>query len=475
MDDTWLTHVLADNPAVRVLAARHASLILGFLHAAFKTKQIIVVSHQDLVLQLASSLEARGHDESVDGDVVDRAAQLIDAWCGEQSRYLRKYTDDDGVVQHELTPAMELALRWLDDLQPREFVGTESRFQDLLRRIADLAEKSSGDPGKRIADLEQRRAEIDAEIEAIRTTGQARTFSSVQIRERLQEISRDARALLGDFRQVEENFRDLVREIHREQSEGQTDRGGILGHTLDMVEALHKAPQGQSFDAFWRFLVADSGRDEIDALVDQVYRVAGEHSVEGPDALLRRLKHHLHQAGRKVVDSNRILAEKLSRVLAERVVREQRRTRELIADIKRLALAAVDAPPREEAFLAVQGSASLGTVMARPLSLPQKETVFVRADEAEQEMSTAAFGALFSQLAVDERRLRGQIQEMLQGRSQVSLPEVLERFPAREGLAEIVTYVALASIVSDSGRDEVTFERDDGIVRLRIPRVIYAL
>ena len=474
LDDYWLRHILDDSPAVKALAARNASLILGFLHAAFKEKQIIAISNQDLVLQLAAFLEARGHDEETEGDVVDRAAQLVDSWCNEQNRYLRKYTDDRGVAQHELTPAMETALRWLDDLQPREFVGTESKFQDLLRRIADLAEKSSGDPERRIADLEERKAQIEAEIAGIRSTGRVQSFTPVQIRERLQEISSDARGLLADFRQVEQNFRDVVREIHREQSEGRSDRGGILGFTLDMVETLHGAPQGQSFDAFWRFLVADSGRDEIDGLVDQVYRVLGERNLEGPDPLLRRLKHHLHQAGRKVVESNRILAEKLNRILAERVIREQRKTRELIAEIKRLALLTVDNPPQDEAFLAIEGDARIGAAMARRLSLPQRETLFGAAEQAAGEISAADMAALFQQLSVDDRRLRAQIRALLESHSQVSLPEVLERYPVREGLAEIVTYLSLASVVSDGSSDEVSYEREGREVRVTVPRAVYS-
>lgn len=480
MDYAFLKSSLENDPAIRVLRSGQAPLILSFLYAAFKENHLITVSHQDLVLRLAGFLERLGQDTEADGEVLERASQLIDGWCGEQNRWLRKYLDDRGTSLHELTPALERAFRWLEDLRPREFVGTESRFQDILRRLRELVEGSGMDPEKRIAELQERRAEIGREIRRIRATGRVESFTPVQVRERFEEISRSARDLLADFRQVEQNFKDLVREIFREQSGSEADRGSLLGFTLDMVDELHASPQGQSFEAFWQFLAADSGRDEINRLVEEVFRLLAQNGVASPDVFLRKLKFYLHQAGRKVVETNRLLAEKINRILAQQVARERRKTRELIGEIRRLALLSVDRPPEADDFLQVEGAAELAMIMDRPLSSAQRETVFGLPEAAGGLPAGADLAELFAQFTVDERLLKERVQGLLAmaEHGQVSLREVVERHPVEQGLAEIVAYLSLASTmerahISDTDTDTLRYRREGREVGIEVPRVIY--
>ncbi len=411
MDYDFLKSSLESDPSIRVLRAINAPLVLSFLHAAFKENHLITVTHQDLVLRLAGFLERQGKGAEAEGDTLEQADRLIDSWCGEQNRWLRKYLDDHGVTQHELTPALERVFRWLEDLRPREFVGTESRFQDILRRLNELAQGGGEDPEKRIRELQERRAGIGREIRRIRATGRVESFTAVQVRERFEEISRSARDLLADFRQVEQNFKELVREIFREQSSLETDRGSLLGFTLDMVDRLHSSPQGQSFESFWQFLVADSGRDEINRLVEEVFRLLAEKELASPDPFLRKLKFYLHQAGKKVIETNHLLAEKINRLLAQQVARERHKTRQLIGEIRGLALRHVDRPPETEDFLRVEGAVELAMVMDRPLSAAQRETVFALPGTAELLPAGVDLAALFAQFAVDERELSERVHD----------------------------------------------------------------
>jgi hypothetical protein len=480
MDYPFLKTSLETDPAVRLLRSAQAPLVLSFLYAAFKENHLITVSHQDLVVRLAGFLERWGLSGEEDGPVLERADRLIDSWCGEQNRWLRKYMDDRGTAQHELTPALERAFRWMEDLRPREFVGTESRFQDILRRLRELVEGSGEDPEKRVAELKEKRAEIGREIQRIRRTGRVESYTAVQVRERFEEISRSARDLLADFRQVEQNFKELVREILREGSGSEADRGSVLGFTLDMVDELHSSPQGQSFDSFWQFLVADSGRDEINRLVDELFRLLAEKGMAAQDLFLRKLKFYLHQAGRKVVETNHLLAEKINRILAQSTVRERRRVRELIGEIRRLALRHVDRPPEEEDFLRVETEPELSMVMDRPLTTVQRETVFELPEEAGERLEEADLTLLFDRFFVDPRLLRTRVEAMLAGagHGQVTLREVVERHPVEKGLAEIVAYLSLAStmeraMISENDTDPLLYRRNGKEVRVEMPRVIW--
>jgi hypothetical protein len=78
----------------------------------------------------------------------------------------------------------------------------------------------------------------DAEIARIRGSG---------VRERFLQITDAARALLYNFRAVEQNFRDLDRAV-RERIEG--GKGALLDEVLGDRDAISDSDQGKSFRAF---------------------------------------------------------------------------------------------------------------------------------------------------------------------------------------------------------------------------------
>ncbi len=480
MDFYSIKTLMEDNPALKVLRASSAALILGFLHAAFKERHCITVSNAELVPALAAYLVDTGYDEAREGDALERAGRLIETWCGDENRYLRKYLDDRGAAIHELTSPMERVLRWIEDLEPREFVGTESRFQDILRRLRELVEESTEDPEQRVAELRRKKKEIEAEIARIVKTGTAETLSTVQIRERFEELGRSSRDLLSDFKEVEQVFRGIVLALYREQSESDADRGTLLAYALDTVDALHSSPQGQSFDSFWRFLVADSGRDEIDGLVNRLFDLMDARGLSTRDTLLKYLKRYLHQAGKKVLDTNHLLAERLNRILSQQIMRERRKTRELIHEIKRLVLCRLESPPASERFLTIETNPSVSMVMERPLSLFQIETDFSIPERADPSIDQADASVLFNQFSLDVELIERRIRASLEGRDRISLHELVERYPPEKGLAEILAYFAIAS-KWDTARidgervDRFSFLTSGGEeVSVRLPTVLFA-
>ena len=69
---------------------------------------------------------------------------------------------------YDLTPAAEKAVDWLVSLGQRHFVGTESRLMAVFDLLRQLAEGTEVDPAARIAELEKRKAQIEADIQRIR-------------------------------------------------------------------------------------------------------------------------------------------------------------------------------------------------------------------------------------------------------------------------------------------------------------------
>ena len=122
----------------------------------------------------------------------------------------------------------------------------------LLRQLADETEL---DPEVRIAELEKRRAAIDAEIQRVRD-GQVDLLDSTAVKDRFLQVESTARGLLADFREVEQNFRDLDRGVRERIAAWEGGKGALLDDIFGQRDAINESDQGRSFRAFWDFLLS---------------------------------------------------------------------------------------------------------------------------------------------------------------------------------------------------------------------------
>ena len=88
-------------------------------------------------------------------------------------------------------------------------------------------------------------------------------------------------------------------------------------------------------------------------------------------------------------------------------------------------------------------------------------------DEGDAEIDTAV---LYAQVVVDRAELLRNIRLELQMCSQVTLGEVVERHPLRNGLAELVAYLQLAgekfrTTVDEKSEEEVQWQSEMGATR----------
>src|SRR5690606_24712511 len=123
--------------------------------------------------------------------------------------WLSRFLESQSVEpQYQLTRYAEEALRFVDAILSRgtNLVGTESRLRMIMETLDDIVRGASDDPQRRLDDLRQRRAEIDAEIEAIQAGRSVKVYRPSQIRERFQTAVDLLKALQSDFRAVEERF-----------------------------------------------------------------------------------------------------------------------------------------------------------------------------------------------------------------------------------------------------------------------------
>ena len=113
----------------------------------------------------------------------------------------------------ELTADTERALEWIQGLERREFVGTQSRFLSIYENMKRIADQTEDDPGSRLSFLKEQRKKLDDEIKEIQATGMVNRMDATQVRERFLNLIEDSRRLISEFRLVEDIFKDLTRKI----------------------------------------------------------------------------------------------------------------------------------------------------------------------------------------------------------------------------------------------------------------------
>lgn len=213
-------HLRTRHAAWRLLTSSNVALVLSFLGRVFVDANDSNIPAQRLIDELDDELYAlndrlRGEDDE-EPRFPRPAKQYLEDWASTDKGWLRRfYPPGSDEPHYDLTPAVEKALAWVDDLRARSFIGTESRLSTIFELLRQMVHGADENPAARLADLERRRAVIDAEIAQLKA-GDVVLADEVTQRDRYQQFARTARELLSDFRQVEANFRDLDRDL-REQ------------------------------------------------------------------------------------------------------------------------------------------------------------------------------------------------------------------------------------------------------------------
>jgi len=424
----------------RILRKESAAFMLGFFQEVFKRGHAGERPQSELASSLAAFQEFARMEEG-EAFVPRDTRAYLDEWANEG--FLRKfYPPDSEEARYELTPDSERALEWIAELAPRSFVGAESRLFFLFEALRDLAYGAAADPGERRAALERKRAEIDAELVRLER-GQARGMDDTGILERFYGAEDAARRLIADFKQIEQNFRDLDRETKEKVIASDRSRGSVLKDVFEHRDAIVASDQGRSFSSFWAFIMSLEKREELASLIARVLDIPAVKSAR-KSFPLDSLDSHLVSAGSRVQAMTHRLNEELRRFLDEGARRESLRVGGLVEEWKRTALALKEDPPKERNFMEIDGDAEYSLVMDRPLFSPEEATVIAERP-AETGMPSTDAQALYDVESVDLGALAERIEALLASSSQTSLSELVSRFPVTQGAAEILGYLSLAA------------------------------
>ncbi|WP_320537712.1 DUF3375 domain-containing protein [Pseudarthrobacter sp. IC2-21] len=465
--DYYAINSLRENHAGwSLLRAQNAPLALAFFMAAFTVPNQRNLRRQELIDVLDDVLF--GLRDSEGEDRFPRpAGEYLDDWAADERQWLRKYyVPGEDEPHYDLTAAAEDVVRWVENLRGRDFVATQSRLTSIFAVLKQLVQQSETDPEVRLAELQQQRDGIDAEMQRIRD-GNIRVMTGPEALDHLQQLTALAKDLLSDFREVEQNFRKLDRQVREQIATWDGTQGELLESIFDNQQDISSSLQGRTFQGFWDYLMSPQLRHELQ---DLLHRATHIEALAKTDM---QAVANLHQDWLPAVEQTqatvRQLSQQMRRLLDDKVFLENKRIMQLIRSIESGALGTREAPP-SGAFMEVDApSVDVVLPFERPLYEPSRKVLVDDAVETADDADVDA-SALFGQFFVDKERLRANIDAILAEAEQTTLAEITAAYPLSQGLAEVVAYYQLATesdwaTINPEQSQRLSWQLPDGSIR----------
>lgn len=367
---------------------------------------------------------------------------------------------------------------WVRGLPARSFIGTESRLNTIVALLRQMAFGAQTDPQARINELRRERDAIDAQISRL-LTGEVEMLSPLALLDRYQQVESTAVELLRDFREVESNLRELDRRLRQQVATTEGGKGEQLAAFLLDRDAIAQSDQGQSFQAFFDYLLSPSRQEELLGLLRQITQLS---QLEGrADRGLLKVPHAWLEAAENTQDTVRQLTEQLRRFLTDRSPAEDRRVLALVRSIQRHAAAldsCADLPGME---LGVP-QADLTLPMERRLYMPVERISLEATTVAEPDGAEVDISELFAGVEVDTEALASHVLAAVAASPsrQASLMAIVGDHPVALGLAELLAYFqverpGLDVIIDPDRTDLLVYPRvhAPGHTMATVPRVMF--
>lgn len=430
---------------------------MSFFFFAFKLKNRLQIPYSEVKERLTEFLE--NLDDDAKQEYTLSPQQFLDLWSNDSQGFIRKYFElNQDEPMTELTADTERALEWMQNLEKREFVGTQSRFLSIYESLRQIADQTEDNPASRLLFLKQQRKKLEDEIKAIQATGMVNRMDATQIRERFLNLVEDSRRLISEFRLIEDIFKDITRKIKEKQLKETVTKGEILREVLDAHDGLEESDQGRSFSAFWSFLISEDQQNQLRTFSEKILKTPEiqEFVRRNPerqfDTSLLKLKSQLLQVGQKVLRSKFRLSEELRKLLHQKALIENKRVLELTADIKKLLLEhrVTFLEPGPKDFTTIPDGLGIHLPLSRPLWQPSLDARFAN-KQLESSVEPDSIQALQHLVAIvnappiSELELEARIEKLLAEASQVSLSAVVQAFPIKFGAFEVLGYLLIAT------------------------------
>lgn len=434
---------MRNEPLWRLLASDNGPTVLSLL--------------QTHLYDAARSLPASILHERV-GREIEHLRGLGEAWPQTSQLYVagwlaegyleRRFPPGAPEEEYELSSATIEAIRFISGLIKPHASATESRLSLVIDALAKLSDDTDTDQVRRIARLRAEQARIERDIADIEH-GVMRVLPEAAALERTREIISLADDLAGDFRRVRDQFEQLNRDLRERIMENDGNRGQVLDSLFAGIDLITESDAGRTFSAFWRLLTDPEQSATLEQALDQLMERDFVARLDTQERrFLLRLTRNLLEQGGMVHEVLQSFARSLKHFVQSREFQEQRRVSQLLRSAQRAALALKDEVKATDTlhYTLALTSSKLGSLSQWLLHDPALQALpgkMVDGDAAPIDLE--AISDLVAQSEIDFRSLKADLRAVLAERSQASIADVLQAFPAQQGLGSVVGLLALGS------------------------------
>ncbi len=480
-DISQILNSLNTSPSVELLRLRNREMVIEFLTNTFNKQPVI--SSENITVQLTDFLEFKQIENDEDSEInafdtyEEKAKKYILHWTNKG--FLANYPDEQGEVFYELSAHSSKTIDWLASLKKEEFVGTESKFNNILSQLKELVEFTNEDTEKRIQLLEEKKFEIEQQIQRIKVGEDVKVFEEFEIVPRFNQLNQSAKELLSDFKEVEDNFKEITKGIYQKHADGSLTKSDILEFTFDALDELKDSQQGKSFYAFWSFILNPELQNRWENLTKELYKTLAEKSIPVTDPFLKGMKKHLHSSGQKVYKANDKMAEKLSRIIRESESSKSEATKSIIQEIKKQLVEISKSKRKPNISFELETEIEIYIPFERKLTTEQSEEItYTNKPQIADEDITSSnhLSKLFLQSNIDKELLRKRINDILKEKSQATLLDIVENYGGLEkGLPELFGYIGIVKefkhIINSDKTQSIVFDSENR-KQIKIPKII---
>ena len=465
VDALRLRRLVDEDAALRLFRADNAPVALALLtkHLGEGERRLPADELYERVDEDLEELRGAGFE------LTGNAQYYVTQWRN-AGFLVRRSSSDSREETLELSSHALQAVRFVQELETPVVAATESRLTNLSNQIRQLAIDTDPQSQRRLERLQEQRREIDKQIAAIRA-GEDSPMPQERATERLQDILDQTRAVPDDFARVREQFEALNADLREQILESDATQSKVLDDIFRGVDFIAESDAGRTFKAF-TYLILDpeiSGAFEgdVNAVLDRPF--ARPLSVN-ERVMLRNFIATLKELTSEIQEVTTTFARGLRRYVQSQDYQRDRVMRKQIQTALQKAMAVsevvkpyegigIDLPMTRAEMSHLSGIRLYDPEeydAAKPIVINDNTVVDLEEIRALARLTEIDFGELIDN-----------VNKVLDGQETASVGEVLQAFPASQGVASVAGLLSLAATqgTTEPDTEELSWQGTDSITR----------
>jgi len=459
-----------EDPTWSLLRAKNSPHILAFVADLFSTQNEIPVG------RAKAALEAELKNGTLTGvwETNSKATTYLRNWI--DAGWLREL--DDTLSK---TNACEVALRFCRSLDHKDSSITASHLRTVQEAVSRLAIAVNPNPEEKIEMLEVKLKAIQNEIDDL-LAGNVKPVSDGEVRDGLREIYQLASVLTGDFRLIEDEIRQLEKDLRVQMIKEGASKGNVLRALIDKEALVSETDAGQAFEGFFQLIMDNNLSDELREQIKLILSHPSSKSITKEQRIfLNYMVRELSKETTRIIKVRRRMEESLRYFIDSGAHLENQAVNHLLQELEQVAVHFKDTNlSLSQSLNIVLDSGNITVKSLDGIKLRVPEDKIDTSDVVEvinsYEPSTKMLGYLN---AVQIKKVASNMKNNLIKHGPMTISELANHEPIKQGLEELVALIRVAKSVNATElpdtEDIIFIDRNGDKVKAKIPKLLVSV